>query len=102
MKLESGKGKWIRKTLKTWGSHYYTIHTDISLGQTDWVKNGGNGTPYWTYMNMWPGHSSFHRKWKWKLGVLNHYRPLQTKKNEFWREWNRPMGFQVNIWLMPG
>ena len=48
MKIESGKGKRVRKTLKTWGSHFYTIHTDISLGQKDWVKNGKNGMLYCT------------------------------------------------------
>ena len=45
MKLESVKGNWVKKTLKTWGSHYYTTHTDISVGQKDWVKNGKNGMP---------------------------------------------------------
>ena len=43
MKLESGKGKRVRKTLKAWGSHYYNIHTDILLGQTDLVNNGKSG-----------------------------------------------------------
>jgi hypothetical protein len=27
------------------GTACYTILTDISFGQKDWVKNGGNGTP---------------------------------------------------------
>ena len=45
MKIESGKVKQVRKTMKTWGSHFYTLHTDISLGQKDWVKNGKTGSP---------------------------------------------------------
>ena len=45
MKIESGKGKQGRKTLKIWGTHFQTIKTDISQGQTDWVKNGQSGTP---------------------------------------------------------
>ena len=40
------KGKQVRKTLKTWGSHFYTILTDISLVQKDLVKIGKAGTPY--------------------------------------------------------
>ena len=30
MKIESGKGKQGRKTMKIWGSHFQTIKTDIS------------------------------------------------------------------------
>jgi hypothetical protein len=30
MKMESGKGKQCRKTLKIWVNHLYTIKTDIS------------------------------------------------------------------------
>ena len=40
MKIESGKGKQVRKTLKFWGTHFQTIKTDISQGHKDSVKNG--------------------------------------------------------------
>ena len=33
MKLKSGKGNWLRKTLKTWVSHYYTMHTDFGANR---------------------------------------------------------------------
>ena len=33
MKLEIGKGKQVRKTLKTWGNNCYTINIDLSQGE---------------------------------------------------------------------
>ena len=45
MKIESGKGKWVRKTLKTWESHFYTIQTDIFSGQKIGSKMGKLGSP---------------------------------------------------------
>ena len=44
-KIESGKGKQGRKTLKIWVNHFFTIKTDTSKGQKDWVKSGKSGTP---------------------------------------------------------
>jgi hypothetical protein len=37
MKLESGKRIRVRKTLKTWGNHYYIIHGAQGLGEK-WGK----------------------------------------------------------------
>ena len=50
MRIESGKGKQGRKTLKIRVYHCYTIETDISYGHKDWVKSGKSGTPYTVYI----------------------------------------------------
>ena len=47
MKLENVKGKRVKKTLKTWESHFYTINTDISLGGKIGSKMGKLGCLYW-------------------------------------------------------